>query len=165
MLSHSKSAEKIISLADERRLLEQKCGLRHILDRIFIEPLTNATRQHIVKRMRDKNQKSISDEESIQIIDYLSKTPKVPREKKAKDDAEKIFLERCSACHTLERVYSKMKNVQTSWMQIVQRMQSKTAEWLSNEDAGLVIEYLKTLGQTKVKLLKTARFCHLPING
>jgi len=37
----------------------------------------------------------------------------VPREKKAKDDAEKIFLERCSACHTLERVYSKMKNVQT----------------------------------------------------
>jgi len=96
--SHSKSAEKIIFLADERRLFEQKLSQRHILDRIFIKPLTNATGQHIVKRMRDKNQKGISEEASIQIIDYLSKAPKMQREKKAKDDAEK------NLSRTLQRV-------------------------------------------------------------
>jgi len=145
--SHSKSAEKTISLADERRLFEQKCSLCHTLDRIFIEPLTDETRKHIVKRMREKNQQWISDEESEQILDYLSKAPKVTREKKAKGDAEKIFLERCSACHTLDRVYNKMKNDQTSWMHIVQRMQNKAPNWLSKEDAQQVIEYLRTRKQ------------------
>jgi mono/diheme cytochrome c family protein len=143
--SHSKSAEKTISLADERRLFEQKCSLCHTVDRVFLEPMTDETRQHIVKRMREKNQQWISDEESRQILDYLSKAPKVTREKKAQGDAEKIFLERCSACHTLERVYSKMKNNETSWLHVVQRMQKKAPEWLSKEDAGLVVEYLRTL--------------------
>lgn len=89
--SHSKSAEKTISLADERRLFEQKCSLCHTLDRIFLEPMTDKTRQHIVKRMREKNQQWISDEESMQILDYLSKAPIVPREKKPKAMQKKSF--------------------------------------------------------------------------
>ena len=145
--SHSQSAEKTISLADERRLFEKKCSLCHTLDRIFLEPLTDETRQHIVKRMRGKNQSWISEEESRQILDYLSKAPKVTREKTAKGDAEQVFLERCSACHSLERVYNKMKNDQTSWMHVVERMQNKAPEWLSKDDAGLVIEYLRSLNK------------------
>lgn len=148
--SHSKKAEKTISLADERRLFEQKCSLCHTLDRIFIEPLTDETRQHIVKRMREKNTAWISEEESRQILDYLSKAPKVEREKKAKGDAKMVFIERCSACHTLERVFNKMQDSEAaSWTHIIQRMQSKAPQWLSKEDAGLVVDYLQSLDKKK----------------
>jgi len=58
---------------------------------------------------------------------------------------KKVFLERCSACHTLDRVYDKLQGDQASWMHVVQRMQGKAPDWLSKEDAKLVVEYLKTL--------------------
>jgi mono/diheme cytochrome c family protein len=144
--SHSKKAEKTISLADEQRLFEQKCSLCHTLDRIFLKPLDDESRQHIVKRMQGKIPGWISEEEAKQVIDYLSKAPKVKRVKKAKDIPAEIFQERCSACHTLERIYNKINNEKApSWMHIVQRMQEKAPQWLSQDEARLVIEYLKSI--------------------
>jgi len=145
--SHSKKAEKTVSLADERRLFEQKCSLCHTLDRIFLEPLNEKSRQHIVKRMQEKSPGWISKDEAKQVLDYLSKAPKVERKKKATDVPAEIFQERCSACHTLERVYSKLKSEKGAapWMHIVQRMQKKAPQWLSEKDAKLVIQYLKSI--------------------
>ncbi|HHJ35435.1 MAG TPA: hypothetical protein ENJ87_06695 [Gammaproteobacteria bacterium] len=147
--SHSKSVEETMSLSAEKQLFEKKCSLCHTLDRIFIEPLTDASRSHIVKRMREKNQQWISMEESRQILDYLGKAPKIKREKRASGNAQAIFLERCSACHTLDRIYEKLKtgNNLKAWTHTVQRMQNKAPEWLSKDDAKQVIEYLGTLEQ------------------
>jgi len=144
--SHSKKAETTTSLADERRLFEQKCSLCHTLDRVFLEPLTDESRQHIVKRMQRKMPDWISDEELKQVISYLNRAPKLEREKKTSDIPAEIFQERCSACHTLEHIFNKINNEKTpSWMHIVQRMQKKAPQWLSQDEARLVIEYLKSI--------------------
>ena len=144
--SHTKKAEKTISLADEQRLFEQKCSLCHTLDRVLLEPLNDKARLHIIKRMQGKMPCWITEEESKQVMDYLSKAPKVERVKKTSNVPAEIFQERCSACHTLERVYNKINNDKApSWMHIVQRMQKKAPQWLSKDDAQLVIEYLKSI--------------------
>jgi mono/diheme cytochrome c family protein len=96
--------------------------------------------------MRSKAPGWITDDDANLILDYLSKAPGVERDKKAKNKADDIFVERCSACHTLERVYAKLKDSDSpSWAHIVQRMQSKSPEWLSKDDASKVVEYLRSL--------------------
>jgi len=147
--SHSLAAEKTVSVADEKRLFESKCSLCHTLDRIFLIPLDDESRQHIVKRMRDKAPGWITQEESDLILDYLRRMPPDERDSKATDKADDIFRERCSACHSLERVYSRLAaGDASSWSHIVQRMQSKAPQWLSKEDADMVVEYLRSIVST-----------------
>jgi len=144
--SHSQTAEKSVSFADEKLLFESKCSLCHTLDRIFLTPLDEESRQHIVKRMSDKAPGWITQEESDLILDYLGRMPSVKRASKATDKADDIFRERCSACHSLERVYSRLvAGDASSWSHIVQRMQSKAPQWLSKEDADKVVEYLRSI--------------------
>jgi len=147
---HTKKAAKTMSLAEERHLFEQKCSLCHTLDRVYLTPLTDETRKHIVKRMKGKIPGWISEEEALLIVDYLSKAPKVERSKKSKGKANEIFVERCSACHSLERVYTKMKTDKVpAWTHIIQRMQSKAPQWLSSNEAKLVVEYLQSIQSKK----------------
>jgi len=147
---HTKKAAKTVTLAEERRLFEQKCSLCHTLDRVYLTPLTDETRQHIVKRMKGKIPGWISDTEASLIVDYLSKAPKVERSKKSKGKANDIFVERCSACHSLERVYAKMKNDKVpAWTHIIQRMQKKAPQWLNSDEARLVVEYLQSIQSKK----------------
>lgn len=142
---HVKKVTKTVSLAEDRRLFEEKCSLCHTLDRVYLIPLTDETRRHIVKRMQGKNPGWISEKEATLIVDYLSKAPKVVRNKKAKGKAQDIFVERCSACHSLQRIYSKIKEDKIpAWAHIVQRMQTKAPQWLSSAEAKKIIEYLQS---------------------
>jgi mono/diheme cytochrome c family protein len=145
--SHTSKAESTMSLAQEGRLFEEKCSRCHTLDRIFLIPLNDESRKHILKRMRSKAPGWISDSDADLILDYLSKAPRVERDKKAKNKVDEIFIERCSACHSLDRVYDKLKDDDNppSWAHIVQRMQSKAPQWLSEDEANKVVEYLRSL--------------------
>ena len=65
-----------------------------------------------------------------------------------------VFRERCSACHTLERVYlaleeSQGKDKAPPWMHIVQRMREKAPEWISAQEAEQIMTYLQSLKPVK----------------
>lgn len=145
--SHAKRAVKTVSLAEERRLFEEKCSLCHTLDRVFLIPLTDESRRHIVLRMRERAPDWISEEEARLILDYLSRAPRaiVPR-KEVSGDAAAIFRQRCSACHSLERVYLKLEESRApSWMHIVKRMREKAPQWLTDEETEQIVQYLQSL--------------------
>lgn len=59
-----------------------------------------------------------------------------------------IFAVRCSACHTLERVFlnlSKAENVADFWSHTVSRMRGKAPQWMSEADAAEILDYLRSL--------------------
>jgi len=154
--SHEKGASNMVSFAQEKQLFEKKCSLCHTIDRVFRIPLTDESRAHIIKRMQERAPDWITGEQAKEIMEYLSqagdKTPEhTPRAgpgkgEKAGDGAAALFRQRCSACHTLERVYLKLeKDPATAWMHIASRMQKKAPEWLTNDEARKIAEYLKTL--------------------
>ncbi len=147
--SHSQIKVKNVSLAEEKRLFEKKCSLCHTPDRVFLTPLTDKSRSHIVARMQERAPDWISPEESELILDYLSKTPRkvqLKKKKKIKGDAKAIFRQRCAGCHSLERVYLKLEEQKApSWGHIVKRMQEKAPEWLSKNEATEIMTYLQTL--------------------
>jgi len=60
-------------------------------------------------------------------------------------DGEKLLNERCTKCHSLDRVKTAQKT-QDQWQQIVTRMVGKGAN-LSNDEQKTLVEYLaKTYG-------------------
>lgn len=151
---HSKKAAQVVSMARERKVFEEKCSLCHTPDRIFLEPLTPESRRHIVLRMRERAPEGwITEEDAHEILEYLAHgapEAKKPQRKEVKGKAPEVFRERCSGCHTLERVYleleeSKEKGKAAPWMHIVKRMREKAPEWISADEAEQIVKYLQTL--------------------
>lgn len=154
--NHEKGASNMVSFAQEQQVFEKKCSLCHTIDRVFRIPLTDESRAHIVKRMQERAPDWITSEEAHEILEYLGKAgnkmpEQIPRPgpaegEKAGDGAVALFRQRCSACHTLERVYLKLEeDPATAWMHIVSRMQKKAPEWLTSDEARKIAEYLKSL--------------------
>lgn len=155
--SHSRKATKIVSMAKERKLFEEKCSLCHTTDRIFIMPLTKESRHHIVKRMQERASGWITPKEAQGILAYLNQgTPETnkPVRKKTNGGSAELFRERCTACHTAERIFLKVKESKKSnkapeWLHIVKRMREKAPEWVTEKEAGKIMQYLKSLKGNK----------------
>ncbi|MEE8429518.1 MAG: photosystem P840 reaction-center cytochrome c-551 [Gammaproteobacteria bacterium] len=152
--SHAKQASTVVSMAKERRLFEGKCSQCHTTNRVFLESLTPKSRRHIVLRMQGRAQGWISPQEAGQILDFLNKgapgAKKPPKRRSVNGGAEQVFQERCTACHTMERVFSKMqlndgKNSVGNWTHIVNRMQQKAPDWITKKEAEQILRYLQTL--------------------
>lgn len=144
--SHTQKAVKTVSLAEERRLFEEKCSLCHTLERVFLIPLNEASRRHIVLRMQKRAPDWISEQEAELILDYISKASPSEHPKKPAQDAAAMFRERCTACHTLERVYLKLEAQKApAWLHIVERMQQKAPQWLTDQEARQIVQYLQAL--------------------
>lgn len=148
---HGADAAQKVSVSRERALFEEKCNLCHSADRIFLEPLDSETRRHIVLRMQKRAPDWITPEEMETILAYLDKgAPGAPRpgdEPPAENSAE-LFRERCSSCHTLERVYLYLEDADTTadaWMHIVNRMQQKAPDLITPEEAQQILSYLQKL--------------------
>ncbi len=149
--SHSKQATKVVSLADDKRLFEEKCTLCHNTNRILLEPLTPKSRRHIVLRMQQRAPAGwITAAEGNRILKFLEKGApgvKKPVRKAINGGAKVIFQKRCSTCHSLERVYlklgkSKGKDKGKAWMHIVDRMQKKSPQWIDKAEAKQILKYL-----------------------
>ena len=66
--------------------------------------------------------------------------------------AKQLFRERCSGCHELDRIYAKVKEERdktAAWLHVVTRMRAKAPDWISEDDAERIIDYLRT--RTKPK--------------
>lgn len=147
---HERRTTEMVALAEERQLFQEKCSLCHTTDRVFLEPMTPETRRHIVLRMQERAPDWITPEEAEQILDFLAQTEgdEPPSPAETKREPATVFRERCSVCHTLERVYLHLEageELGPTWLHIVQRMRAKAPQWIDEEEARMILEYLEGL--------------------
>ena len=159
LLAHSQQSARAAALQKDKLLFEEKCSGCHTLDRVFLEPLTAESRRHVVKNMQELIGTGwITDEDVENILVYLDAAVAEGSAKYAAQAAESltanatvetIFRTRCSACHSLERVYAMLgKNEESqnlAYTHTVSRMRNKAPQWMTDEEAAEIINYLRSL--------------------
>ena len=139
-------------ITDEEQLFEERCGLCHPAERIFLVDLTPEQRRHVVLRMRDRWEGGpswLSDEDIDQILAYVEKRATSGSAASNESDdqtAKDLFRERCSGCHELDRIYAQVKQERdkaAAWLHVVTRMRAKAPDWISEADAQRIIDYLR----------------------
>lgn len=146
---HSKSQVIASSREEDHKLVEKKCTLCHSIDRVFVESLKGDKGEHIVKRMENyAGPEWISEAELKRIIGYLDGVePKAPAKLDTGLSAEQIFETRCVGCHSLERVYEKLRTQVSNdyFSHVISRMQEKAPQWVTDDEARLIEKYLNSL--------------------
>ena len=132
-----------------RFLYEEKCSKCHTLERVFTEPKTENEWQICVTRMMKKNKFWITEEEGAQIIDEIIGKRKdiiasVPQKKKYAD-AQLLFIDRCTRCHTVSRILDKNKT-REEWVETVIRMRDNAPELFFDEDIPVITDFLTERG-------------------
>ncbi len=150
--SHSRDAAKGASLDEDRLLFEEKCSRCHTLDRILLSPLDGEDLRHVVNRMQSRSGTDwLSDLEVERVLAYLSEAPRETMPTVALDDGatpEQVFAVRCSACHSLERVFSNLsESADTAefWSHTISRMRGKAPQWMPESEARQILEYLQSI--------------------
>ncbi len=151
LIYHSKHVEQEAALAEDRAFFETKCSYCHSLDRIFLIPFDEESRRHVVERMQNRAGSGwLSDADAERILSYLAKaTPEVQAPERLDGrSGQEILRARCTACHTLERIFlerDEHPGDSEMWTHIVGRMRGKAPQWISEGEAQSVIEYLETI--------------------
>lgn len=150
---HSRRAETMLSMADERRFFEKKCGECHSSARIFLVTLTPEQRRHVVRRMRERWEGGdawISEEDAERVLAYVEQAIDEgvpPSRTEIENDPKQAFRNRCATCHSLDRVYQQVKKERdkaSAWIHVVNRMRAKAPEWISEEEARQIVDYLQS---------------------
>ena len=151
LTSHSQQAAMTASLDEDRMFFEQKCSRCHSLERILLNPLGGDALQHVVSRMQNRSGTDwLSDGDVRRVLTYLETVPRgVADISPASNGAgpEEVFANRCSACHTLERVFKALSdesNVADFWGHTVSRMRGKAPQWLSEDEASEILDFLRS---------------------
>ncbi len=126
-------------------LYEPKCSKCHPLDRIFADTKTEEEWRICITRMIEKSPLWITPEEGKQIIteilgarkDVVGAFP----EKKKYADARLLFIDRCTTCHSVNRILLADKTAE-EWKETVGRMRDNAPELFLDEDLPVIIEYL-----------------------
>lgn len=147
---HSKDQSIQDVIADDRKLVEQKCSVCHSLGRIALENFDGDVGKHILERMQSyAGTSDITDDELIRILNYLQKDNDLPKPQRvAMSDPEELLTTRCSACHSLERVYALLRstdNASADWAHVIARMSSKAPDWISKEESDRLADYIRSL--------------------
>ncbi len=148
-LAETKTTETV---SEEQRFFQEKCGSCHPSERIFLVDLTPDQRRHVVLRMRERleaGSRWLSDEDIERVLNYVDATAGTEQAVKPErlEDGKALFRERCKGCHELDRVYQQVKVERENpyaWMHVVTRMQAKNQEWISEDEANLIVEYLQS---------------------
>lgn len=132
-----------------RFLYEEKCSKCHTLERVFTEPKTENEWRICITRMMNKNKLWITEEEGAQIIDEIIGKRKdiiasVPQKKKYAD-AQVLFIDRCTKCHTVSRILDKNKT-RDEWVETVIRMRDNAPESFLDEDILVIADFLTERG-------------------
>lgn len=61
----------------------------------------------------------------------------------AVEEGKILFEQKCSVCHGLDRSTA-LAETREKWASIIQEMQGKKADWISDENAGKILEYLSS---------------------
>jgi mono/diheme cytochrome c family protein len=151
LLSHTRNSVAAAALDEDRVLFEEKCSRCHTLERVFLIPLTDETRKHVVYRMQARSGTGwLSDQEVEQILAYLAIAGEgVTVTQAVSPDAggQELYFARCSACHTLERVFLRLEQSAPDnppWAHTVSRMRGKAPQWMTEAEAAQILEYLQS---------------------
>ena len=130
-------------------LYEEKCSKCHTLERVFTEPKTENEWRICITRMMNKNKLWITGEEGAQIIDEIIGKRKdiiaaIPQKKKYAD-AQLLFIDRCTRCHTVSRILDKNKT-RDEWVETVIRMRDNALELFLDEDIPVIADFLTERG-------------------
>ena len=93
----------------------------------------------------------LSDRDVERVLSYLgtiSHDTSLSTTTNGKTAPTELFALRFSGCHTLERVFlslSKAENVEDFWSHTVSRVRGKAPQWMSEADAGEILNYLRSL--------------------
>jgi len=147
---HTQQSVNVAALEEDRSFFEEKCSRCHSLQRIFLEPLTDESRRHVVARMQARSGTDwLSDEDVERVLSYLAvATPEIspPEALSADANAREIFEVRCTGCHTLERIFTRSIDSQggrLAWEHVVGRMRGKAPQWMTDIEAQRILEYLQ----------------------
>ena len=151
LISHSQDAAMVASLDEDRELFENKCSRCHSTARILLSPIAGDSLRHVVNRMQSRSGTDwLSDQDVEQVLAYLEKVSReIPPPDPLNGDAtaSEIFAARGSACHSLERIFTKIgdeTNPTEFWSHTVSRMRGKSPEWLSETEADEILRYLQS---------------------
>ncbi len=153
LTSHEKMAVVVASMVSEKQLLESRCSHCHTTDRVLMMDLTHESSSHIVMRMQERAPDLISDSDVRAIVEYLDRgAPESGRREHnpVNGGPAEVFRERCTACHTAERVYlalqeGEKKGTAVVWAHIVNRMRKKAPQWITDGESQQILQYLDKL--------------------
>lgn len=150
LTSHSQQAAMESALDEDRMLFESKCSRCHTLNRVLLMPLRGESLKHVVNRMQSRSGTDwLSDEDVERVLAYLETVPGEAAQPEPLGSAAspaEIFDARCSACHTLERIFRKLGDDTegpAAWSHTVSRMREKAPQWMTEAEAGQILEYLQ----------------------
>ncbi|MFQ6006645.1 MAG: hypothetical protein ACE5OQ_14220 [Woeseia sp.] len=151
LISHSQQAAMAAALDEDRLLFEEKCSRCHTVNRVLLSPLHGDSLRHVINRMQGRSGTDwLSDQDVERVLVYLDTAPRevVPSAPVSGDStAAEIFVARCSACHSLERIFLKLDEDPKEpafWSHTVSRMRGKAPQWVSESEAGQILEYLRS---------------------
>lgn len=146
---HGVDVNQILAVTEQRYLFEEKCGMCHSVERAFLEPITDEQFRAIVQRMRERAPQWISEQQAETIIGYMAGGARGitrPEHDEIDGGPAEVFRGRCAGCHPLERSYLYVETeLDPAWPLLVKRMQLKAPDWISDEEAALIVEYLSAL--------------------
>ncbi|MDH3587826.1 MAG: hypothetical protein OEQ74_00335 [Gammaproteobacteria bacterium] len=146
---HGSDVNQILSVTDERYLFEEKCGLCHSVQRVFIKPMDTNQLRDVIKRMRKRAPQWLSKDEVKTIVGFMAAGARGvarPEHNAISGGPEEVFRGRCAGCHPLERSYLYLETeLDPAWALLVKRMQLKAPDWISDDEASKVVEYLSGL--------------------
>lgn len=152
--SLAKDAASVLSMGNEKKLFDLKCSLCHTTNRALIMPMTPESVNEIVSRMQKMAGDWITDDQAHEISGYLIHgAPESERPTRAEispSEPYALFLQRCTACHTAEQVFTRLKHDKegttvANWPVIINRMQTKAPNWITKKEAADIIHFLKAL--------------------
>ncbi|TVM00655.1 MAG: hypothetical protein CV087_12730 [Candidatus Brocadia sp. WS118] len=131
-------------------LYEEKCSKCHTLERIFAEPKTEGEWRICVARMMAKSPSWITTKEGDQIVDEIvhgrKDTIVAASQIKKYDDVHVLFIDRCTRCHTMNRILRQNKT-REEWQETILRMRENAPELFLDEDLPVLTEYLVERGK------------------
>lgn len=87
----------------------------------------------VIQRMQETHEVVLTDDEANAVVQYLaSREP---------SEAETLIAEKCSDCHSLEKVYQAENG--TSWLDVVSRMQESHGLELTSEEQEAILDFLE----------------------
>ena len=152
--SLAKGAASVLSMKGEKKLFDEKCSLCHTTNRALLMPMTPESVREIVPRMQAIAGNWITDEEAHEISEYLihgaPESIRPARSELAAVEPYDLFLQRCTACHTAEQIFNRLKTDKrgktvSGWPGIVKRMQQKAPNWITNAEADNIVSFLNGL--------------------
>ncbi len=114
----------------EITLFMEKCSNCHSVQRILSKKMSKEEWNEILKMMAGKRHAYITDEELRTLSSAQAKV--IPFMKKYEKEVD-IFVEKCSGCHSMRRIFSK-KRSQEEWDKMLEIMRGKPHATISEEE-------------------------------